>query len=121
MSRVLNKLPESSSPPRPRHCALTRPATSSPTSASNRSPLRTWRRAGRRTRGSPGGAGAVRLTPRQVDVLRGLAEGKTLGRIATDLGLGKETIRSTAKQMYKRLGVHDRASAVLMGQALGMI
>ena len=66
-------------------------------------------------------AGAVRLTPRQVDVLRGLAEGKTLGRIATDLGLGKETIRSTAKQMYKRLGVHDRASAVLMGQALGMI
>jgi len=66
-------------------------------------------------------AGSVRLTPRQIDVLQGLVEGKTLGRIAVDLGLGKETVRSTAKQMYKRLGVHDRASAVLMGQALGMI
>ena len=66
-------------------------------------------------------AGSVRLTPRQIDVLRGLVEGKTLGRIALDLGLGKETVRSTAKQMYKRLGVHDRASAVLMGQALGMV
>lgn len=65
--------------------------------------------------------GSIRLTPRQIDVLRGLAEGRTLGGIATDLGLGKETIRSTAKQLYKRLGVHDRASAVLMGQALGMI
>ncbi|WP_316670099.1 helix-turn-helix transcriptional regulator [uncultured Propionibacterium sp.] len=78
---------------------------------------------GLRVDGSTGwpSAGVIRLTPRQTDVLQGLAEGKTLGRIAADLGLGKETIRSTAKQMYKRLGVHDRASAVLMGQALGMI
>lgn len=79
--------------------------------------------AGLRTRETVNGvpAGSVRLTPRQIDVLQGLVEGKTLGRIAVDLGLGKETVRSTAKQMYKRLGVHDRTSAVLMGQALGMI
>lgn len=63
----------------------------------------------------------VRLTPRQYDVLRGLSEGKTLGFIAKELYLGVETIRSTAKALYRRLGVHDRHAAVILAQELRLL
>lgn len=63
----------------------------------------------------------VHLTNRQLDVLRGLASGATMGQVAGELYLGTETVRSTAKELYKRLGVHDRNSAVQVGRALGMI
>lgn len=69
----------------------------------------------------PGPARDVVLTPRQQDVLHGLVGGGTLGQIADDLFLGVETVRSTAKALYKRLGVHDRASAVQVARSMGLL
>lgn len=65
--------------------------------------------------------GVVTLTPRQLDVLERIAAGATLPEIATELYLGVQTVRSTSKALYKRLGVHDRDAAVRTAQRLGLI
>ncbi|WP_315502716.1 helix-turn-helix transcriptional regulator [Actinomyces radicidentis] len=63
----------------------------------------------------------IELTPRQMDVLRGLEAGKTASEIADDLVLGRETIRTTIKALYKRLGVHSKASALQVARSVGLI
>lgn len=63
----------------------------------------------------------VRLTPRQREVLEALAGDGTLADIARDLYVGVETVRTTAKQLYRRMGVSDRASAVQAGRAMRII
>ncbi|WP_342373277.1 LuxR C-terminal-related transcriptional regulator [Propioniciclava soli] len=63
----------------------------------------------------------VKLTRRQLDVLRALATDATMAQVAQELFLGTETVRSTAKELYRRLGVHDRHSAVEVGRALGLL
>lgn len=63
----------------------------------------------------------IELTPRQMDVLRGLEAGKTASEIADDLVLGRETIRTTTKALYKRLGVHSKASALQVARSVGLI
>ncbi|WP_169798250.1 helix-turn-helix transcriptional regulator [Actinomyces radicidentis] len=50
-----------------------------------------------------------------------LAAGRTLPEIADELFLGVETVRSTSKALYKRLGVHDRDAAVRVGTASGIL
>ena len=71
-------------------------------------------RGGRRADPSP-------LTPMQTKVLRLMAEGKKFKAIASDLGLSESTIRSHAHTMYARLGIVDRAQAVLLGVERGWI
>jgi putative nucleotidyltransferase with HDIG domain len=61
------------------------------------------------------------LSPQETAVLRGLAEGKRYKEIASDLGLSLSTIRSHASAAYTRLGVADRAQAVLTATAQGWI
>ena len=61
------------------------------------------------------------LTPRQRDVLRGLAVGLTMGEIAERLVVSVETVRSTSKSLYRRLGVHDRRAAVQRAGYLGLL
>lgn len=63
----------------------------------------------------------VKLTPRQLEVLKALDSFDTMAGIAKSMYLGTETVRSTAKELYRRLGVHDRDSAVRMGRAMGII
>lgn len=63
----------------------------------------------------------IRLTPRQIKVLEALASGGTMTQIAHQMCLSTETIRSTSKDVYRRLGVHDRTTAVELGKALGII
>ncbi|WP_315501790.1 LuxR C-terminal-related transcriptional regulator [Actinomyces radicidentis] len=50
-----------------------------------------------------------------------LAAGRTLPEIAGELFLGVETVRSTSKALYMRLGVHDRDAAVRVGTASGIL
>ena len=45
------------------------------------------------------------LSPREVQVLRLVAEGKTSKEIATLLDLSEQTVRSYRKTMMKKLGV----------------
>ena len=61
------------------------------------------------------------LSPRQLEMVRALSEGKHYKEIAQGLGLSTSTIRSHLHQAYKRLHVTDRAQAVLLAVDRGWI
>ncbi|MGJ3509914.1 LuxR C-terminal-related transcriptional regulator [Enemella sp. A6] len=63
----------------------------------------------------------TQLTRRQLEVLEALDSSRTLAQIARAQHVGVETIRSTTKEIYRRLGVRDRHSAVRMGRALNLL
>jgi putative nucleotidyltransferase with HDIG domain len=67
-----------------------------------------------RTRGAPMADEPSPLTQMQEKALRGLAEGKRYKQIAIDLGLAESTVRSHMHNLYRKLGVADRAHAVLL-------
>ncbi len=56
---------------------------------------------------------AVRLTPRQEDVLGLLAEGQSNGQIAADLGMSENTVRIHVSAILKSLRVSNRTQAAL--------
>jgi DNA-binding NarL/FixJ family response regulator len=57
------------------------------------------------------GRPAMRLTARQVDVLRLVAEGKTDRQIAAELILSEKTVGRHLENIFARLGVSSRAAA----------
>ncbi len=61
------------------------------------------------------------LTPQETLALRGLAEGKLYKQIADGMGLSPSTVRSHLHRAYGKLGVADRAQAVLMASDRGWI
>jgi putative nucleotidyltransferase with HDIG domain len=61
------------------------------------------------------------LTPAQQKVLQGLRRGLTYKQIAADLQVSESTVRSHLHKTYERLGVIDRAQAVLMAHDRGWI
>ncbi len=61
------------------------------------------------------------LSKRELSALRGLAEGKVYKQIAAELGLSASTIRSHLHNAYGKLGVADRAQAVILAREHGWI
>lgn len=61
------------------------------------------------------------LSKREVSALRGLAEGKVYKQIAAELGLSASTIRTHLHNVYRKIGVADRAQAVLLARERGWI
>ena len=61
------------------------------------------------------------LTPREQEVLRGFAEGKSIPQIAGELYLGASTVKTHAQHVYEKLGVSDRAAAVAEGMRRGLL
>lgn len=64
----------------------------------------------------PGG-----LTPRQLDVLRRVAEGASTKEIAFTLGLSRKTVESHRTQLMKRLNIHDVAGLVRFAMRAGLV
>jgi DNA-binding NarL/FixJ family response regulator len=56
--------------------------------------------------------GTSPLTERQVEILDRIARGAGRPEIARELGLSESTVRSHTKELYRRLGVNERAHAV---------
>ncbi|WP_345955494.1 response regulator transcription factor [Mucilaginibacter sp. PAMB04168] len=52
------------------------------------------------------------LSERETDVLRGIAAGKSYTKIALDLFISKETVRSHIKNIYQKLAVNSKAEAL---------
>jgi len=52
------------------------------------------------------------LSDRELDVLRGIAEGKSYTKIALDLFISKETVRSHIKNIYQKLAVNSKDAAL---------
>jgi putative nucleotidyltransferase with HDIG domain len=61
------------------------------------------------------------LSAREVDALRGLAEGKVYKQIAQELSLSVSTIRTHLHNVCKKIGAVDRAQAVLIARERGWI
>jgi DNA-binding CsgD family transcriptional regulator len=64
---------------------------------------------------------AQSLTPRERDVLLGLAEGLTSSGVADRLGICESTVRGHIKSLLHKLQVHTQLQAVLVGIRAGVI
>jgi two-component system, NarL family, nitrate/nitrite response regulator NarL len=61
------------------------------------------------------------LTPRERDVLHGIAAGRSAPQIARDLHLSTATVKTHLKTLYEKLGVNDRAAAVAGAMRRGLL
>lgn len=68
-----------------------------------------------------GEAAAARLTPRQRDVLRGVARGASNKAIARDLGVSVKTVEYHRAELIQRLDLHDVASLTRFALANGLV
>ena len=71
-------------------------------------------------RGATPGPG-VNLTEREMQVLRGMSQGKSNGQIGRELYLSEDTIKTHARRLFRKLGVNDRAQAVALGFRRGLV
>jgi DNA-binding NarL/FixJ family response regulator len=63
---------------------------------------------------------AKRLTPREMDVLKGLCDGKSNKEIARDLGLTEPTVKLHMKTLYRKLDVSNRTQAAITARDTGL-
>lgn len=61
------------------------------------------------------------LSRRQQELLGLLAEGITLVDVAKKLHIGESTVKSTARDLYTRLGARTAAHAVAIGYERGLL
>jgi DNA-binding NarL/FixJ family response regulator len=66
-------------------------------------------------------SGLSRLTPRQREVLRQIAEGKTTKAIARDLGVSVKTVETHRTQLMDRLDIHEIAGLVRFAIRIGLV
>jgi DNA-binding NarL/FixJ family response regulator len=64
---------------------------------------------------------AVKLSPRELDVLHLLAEGLSNPETAASLKLSRHTIKQHTSSVYRKLGVRNRAEAASRAQELGLL
>lgn len=64
---------------------------------------------------------ALRLTEREMQVLRGMSQGKSNGQIGRELYLSEDTVKTHARRLFRKLGVGDRAHAVAHGFRRGLV
>lgn len=61
------------------------------------------------------------VTPRQREILRLIAKGRTSAEIAGELGLSVFTVRNYVERVFSRLGVYSRAGAVGLALREGLL
>ncbi|MDQ6649710.1 MAG: response regulator transcription factor [Actinomycetota bacterium] len=61
------------------------------------------------------------LTERELQVLRGMSQGKSNGQIGRDLYLSEDTVKTHARRLFRKLEVNDRAQAVALGFRRGFV
>jgi two-component system nitrate/nitrite response regulator NarL len=63
----------------------------------------------------------TKLTPRELDVLKLVAEGHSAPEIAARLYIEPSTVKSHLQNIYDKLGVSERAAAVAEGMRRGLV
>jgi len=61
------------------------------------------------------------LSSREIEVLRLISGGNANKEIAAKLSIAEETVKGHMKSIFTKLGVHDRAHAVIIGLKRGII
>ena len=69
----------------------------------------------------PAPPGLDELTPRELEVFRLVAQGKSNADIAAELIIGETTVKTHVARMMMKLGVHDRVQAVVLAYELGIV
>jgi DNA-binding NarL/FixJ family response regulator len=75
----------------------------------------------RRPPANPRPAGLAELTPRELEVLGLLAGGLSNSAIAAELILGEATVKTHVARIFSKLGLHDRAQAVVLAYESGLV
>ncbi|GAA1815912.1 response regulator transcription factor [Planosporangium flavigriseum] len=63
----------------------------------------------------------VELTERELQVLRGMADGKSNAEIGRDLYVSEDTVKTHARRLFRKLGARDRAHAVASAFRAGLV
>jgi DNA-binding NarL/FixJ family response regulator len=61
------------------------------------------------------------LTPRELEVLRLIARGRSNGDIARKLVIGDATVKTHVARIFAKLDLHDRAQAVVLAYESGLV
>jgi len=61
------------------------------------------------------------LTPREMDILWGIAKGFTYGELAGHLGISRQTVPVHIRNIYRKLQASNRSEAVFEATRLGLI
>ncbi|MGH3407781.1 MAG: response regulator transcription factor [Streptosporangiaceae bacterium] len=69
----------------------------------------------RELRRGPGADPLAQLTPRELDVLRSLAQGRSNREIGRALSVSEETVKSHVSSILAKLGLSDRTQAAIFG------
>jgi DNA-binding NarL/FixJ family response regulator len=72
------------------------------------------------TKASPS-LNTAKLTPREIDILWGIAKGFSYADIADHLGLSRQTVPGHIKSIYRKLEVNNRGEAVFEALQQGLI
>jgi len=67
------------------------------------------------------GAGGAAPTERELQILRGMSQGRSNGGIGRDLFLSEDTVKTHARRLFDKLGARDRAHAVALGLRHGLL
>jgi DNA-binding NarL/FixJ family response regulator len=66
-------------------------------------------------------AGLEELTPRELEVFKLLATGRTNAEIASELFVGETTVKTHVTRILMKLGVRDRVQAVVLAYETGIV
>lgn len=64
---------------------------------------------------------SVTLTERELQVLRGMADGRSNAEIGRELFVSEDTVKTHARRLFRKLGARDRAHAVAAGFRAGLV
>lgn len=63
---------------------------------------------------------AEKLSPRELQVLKGLTEGKSNKEIARDLDIAEPTVKLHMKTLYRKVGAANRTQAAMIAREAGL-
>ncbi len=63
----------------------------------------------------------ISMSPREIEILRWIARGKSTPVIAEILGISRHTVDTLMRRIFEKLSVHDRTAAAVKGLQMGLL